>query len=335
MNRLLTLVIIVSGIVSSGSSYAQKSRLDALFAGADTTALMDSLMKDFDAYLDSMIKPRSFFNVSLGVGTGFFSVKDNVNLDFQVKNKAILSQELSYFHRSGLGLSLNSYMVNENKKMSVYQYAVTPNYHFIKGNQYAAGLSYTRFYTKENLSFYTTPIQNEAYAFFTVKKWWLEPGIAFSYGWGNKTEFEEKEVDIYLKRGKSSRKKVIVIKLDESVRDFTTLFSVRHSFSFNKLLLKNDALMLRPVLVLSAGTQNFGFNTSFSSNSTFGNTLLPPNSNITDVRGLEFQSSTFVLQADYSIGKFYVMPQVMLDYYLHQSDKRFNSVFSLTTGFIL
>ena len=206
MNRFLTLVIIVSGIVFSGSSYAQKSRLDALFAGADTTAVMDSLLKDFDAYLDSLIKPKSFFNVSVGVGSGFFNVKDNVNLDFQVKNKAIFSQELSYFHKSGFGLSFNSYMVNENKKISIYQYAVTPSYHFIKRSQYAFGISYTRFRTKENLSFYTTPIQNEAYGFFTIKKWWLEPGIAFSYGWGSKTEFEQKEVDVYLKRLKASRR---------------------------------------------------------------------------------------------------------------------------------
>ncbi len=97
--------------------------------------------------------------------------------------------------------------------------------------------------------------------------------------------------------------------------------------------MKKDVLTIRPILLLSAGTQNFGFNTSFTTNNGLtSNNILPPNTNITDVRGLDFQSSTFVLQVDYSLGNFYVMPQLMLDYYLHQADKRLYSVVSFTAG---
>ncbi len=333
MKRLFTVIFICVGTLSGGSSIAQHSRIDALFSGGDTSAVLDSLLKDFDAYLDSLIQPKSFFNVSAGFGTGFFSFKDNTALNYQIKNKAIFSPEVSYFHKSGLGITLTSYMLKDNAKLNAYQYAVSPTYHFIKRNQFSTGISYTRFYTKENLTFYTTPIQNEIYAFFNLKKWWLEPGIAMSYGWGSKTEFEHKEVDIYLKRLKSSRKKLIVIQRDESVRDFSTLFSLRHSFVFSDVLLKKDMLTIRPVLLLSAGTQNFGFNTTFTTNATMNSSnFLPPNSNISDVRGLDFQSSTFILQLDYSLGKFYVLPQVMMDYYLHPADKRFNSVVSFTVG---
>ncbi|MEO6000738.1 MAG: hypothetical protein ABIN89_28075 [Chitinophagaceae bacterium] len=332
MKRLFTVTIILAGILQSYSSHAQSNRLDDLFAGRDTTAIMDSLMKEFDAYLDSLIKPKGFFTISAGVGTGFFSFKDNVNLDFQVKNKAVFSPEISYFHKSGLGISLSGYMIKEGAKLNPYQYAISPTYHYVKRNQFSTGISYTRFYSKENLSFYTTPIQHEVYTFFNIKKWWLEPGIAFSYGWGSKTEFEHKEVDVYLKRLKASKKKIIVIQRDESVRDFSTLFSVRHSFIYDKVFLKNDVLTFRPVLLLSAGTQNFGFNTSFSSNSVLTRNILPSNSYISDVRGLDFQSSTFVLQVDYSLGRYYVLPQLLLDYYLHKADKRFNSVVSFTAG---
>ena len=335
MKLLITVILLSAGILSSGSTHAQKNKLDAMFSGGDTTFVMDSLMRDFDAYLDSLIKPKSFFNISAGLGTGFFSFKDNIALDYQIKNKAIFSPEVSYFHKSGLGITLTSYMLKANTKLSAYQYAVSPTYHYNKRNQFSTGLSYTRFYTKDNLSFYTTPIKNEVYAFFNIKKWWLEPGIAMSYGWGSKTEYENKEVNIYLKRSanpKLSRKKVITIQRDESVRDYSTLFSLRHSFIFSDVLLKKDMLTLRPVMLLSAGTQNFGFNTSFSSPTLNNNNLLPPNSNISDVRGLSFQSSTFVFQIDYSLGNFYILPQVMMDYYLHLADKRFNSVVSLTMG---
>jgi hypothetical protein len=326
------LTILSAVILSSGTALAQKSKIDALFASGDTTAVMDSLMRDFDTYLDSLVKPKSFFTVSAGVGTGFFSFKDNTALSYEIKNRAIFSPEISYFHKSGLGITVTSYMINEGGKFNSYQYAISPTYHFIKRKQFSTGISFTRFYTKENLSFYTTPIQNEVYAFFNLKKWWLEPGIAVSYGWGSKTEFERKEIEVYLQRLKSSRKKIILIQRDESVRDFSTLFSLRHSFIFNDVLLRNDQLTIRPVMLLSAGTQNFGFNTSFTSASMNNNNILPPSTNITDVRGLDFQSSTFVLQVDYSLGRYYIIPQVMLDYYLHQADKRLNSVVSLTAG---
>ncbi len=333
MKRLFKVIFICVGILYSSSSFAQNTRIDALFSRGDTTAVMDSLMKDFDAYLDSLIQPKSFFNISAGFGTGYFSFKDNVALDYKIKTKAIFSPEVSYFHKSGLGMTLSSYLLTDNGKLNPYQFAISPTYHYIKMNQFSAGVSYTRFYTKENLSFYTTPIQNEVYAFFNLKKWWLEPGIAMSYGWGSKTEYERKEIDVYLKRIKTSRKKIIFIQRDESVRDFSTMFSLRHSFVFNDVLLKKDMLTLRPVLLLSAGTQNFGFNTTFSTNSTMSaNNFLPPNSNISDVRGLDFQSSTFVLQLDYSLGKFYILPQVMMDYYLHKADKRFNTIASFTVG---
>jgi hypothetical protein len=332
MMRLFTLTILSAVILSSGTALAQKSKIDALFASGDTTAVMDSLMRDFDTYLDSLVKPKSFFTVSAGVGTGFFSFKDNTALSYEIKNRAIFSPEISYFHKSGLGITVTSYMINEGGKFNSYQYAISPTYHFIKRKQFSTGISFTRFYTKENLSFYTTPIQNEVYALFNLKKWWLEPGIAVSYGWGSKTEFERKEIEVYLQRLKSSRKKIILIQRDESVRDFSTLFSLRHSFIFNDVLLRNDQLTIRPVMLLSAGTQNFGFNTSFTSASMNNNNILPPSTNITDVRGLDFQSSTFVLQVDYSLGRYYIIPQVMLDYYLHQADKRLNSVVSLTAG---
>jgi hypothetical protein len=331
MKRLFTAIFICAGILYSGSSFAQNPRIDAIFSGGDTSAIMDSLMRDFDAYLDSLIKPKSFFNVSASVGTGFFSLKDAKALDYQTKNKAIFSPEISYFHKSGLGITLTSYLLKDNRKLNPYQYAVSPTYHFFKRNQFSTGIGYTRFFTKENLSFYTTPIQDEVYAFFNVKKWWIEPGIAISYGWGSKTEYEHKEVNVYLKRLKSTRKKIIVIQHDESIRDFSTLFSLRHSFTFHHVLLKKDMLILRPVILLSAGTQNFGFNTSFSS-TTINNNFLPPNSIITDVRSFNFQSSTFVLQVDYSLGKYYILPQVMMDYYLHSADKRFNSIASFTVG---
>ena len=45
-------------------------------------------------------------------------------------------------------------------------------------------------------------------------------------------------------------------------------------------------------------------------------------------------SLSFYLRPEYSIGKFYIQPQLILDYYFPASDKQFSSFFSLNTGFI-
>ena len=161
----------------------------------------------------------------------------------------------------------------------------------------------------------------------------MEPGIALSYGWGSKTEYEEREVDVFLKRLNNSKRDVVFIQKDESIKDFSMLLSVRHNFEWFNIFNRRDALILTPAVLLSGGTQNFGFNTSFSSNSKFVSNFLPSNRNITDVMGFDLQSTTFVLRMNYSRGNYYLLPQLLLDYYLHQSDKRFNTVYSITAGY--
>ena len=92
--------------------------------------------------------------------------------------------------------------------------------------------------------------------------------------------------------------------------------------------------MLTPVALFTAGTQRFGFNTSYQSSSAIiRNNFLPSNQQISEQTGFGAQSVSFILRADYSIGKFFIMPQVLFDYYLPESDDRFNMAYSLVMGF--
>lgn len=87
MKKLFTVIILLQSMMFCVSSYSQYSKLDSLFAGADTTAVIDSLLNDFDAYLDSLSMPTSFFNISAGVGTGYFSFKDNISIGLNAEKK--------------------------------------------------------------------------------------------------------------------------------------------------------------------------------------------------------------------------------------------------------
>src|SRR5690242_17973579 len=71
MKKLLVLLVFTVAMQSSFSQVPGK--LDSLFAKGDTTAVLDSLLKDFDTYLDSLNGHKSFFVLNMGIGTGFFS----------------------------------------------------------------------------------------------------------------------------------------------------------------------------------------------------------------------------------------------------------------------
>src|SRR5438309_206904 len=58
---------------------------------------------------------------------------------------------------------------------------------------FITGLAFTRFFTKSNLAFYTSPLNNNLYAYFTYRHLWIKPSIALSYGWGSRTSYSERE----------------------------------------------------------------------------------------------------------------------------------------------
>lgn len=312
---------------------AQKNRIDSLFMNSDTTSVIDSLMKDFDKFLDSIAAPKSFFNISAGAGTGIFSFEDKNSVFLTSEKKLILSPSLGYFHKSGFGISATGYMINENNKLNFYQYVFTPSFDVIK-RSFSTGISFSKYFNKDSLSFYTTPIQNEIFAYFSYKKWWLQPSLSFSYGWGSKTEYEKKQYNIYRRLLLQSNRYYITIKNQESINDLSLTLSLRKDFNWYDVLAKDDNITFTPVVLFNSGTQNFGFNTSYTYtlpaairvNST------PGNSNITSRTEFAPQSISMVLRSSYLKGKFMLQPQVLFDYYLPQAENRFNTVFSVMAG---
>lgn len=312
---------------------AQKNRIDSLFMSSDTTSVIDSLMKDFDDFLDSLAAPKSFFNVSLGAGTGIFSFENKTSVFFTSEKKLVLSPSVGYFHKSGLGFSATGYMINEGGNLNLYQYVFTPSFDIIK-RRFSTGISFSKYISKDSLNFYTTPIQNELFAYFSYKKWWLRPSVSVSYGWGSKTEYEKRKYKIQRRLLQRSRSYYVTIRNEESVNDLSVTLSLRKDFNWYGVLIKNDAVSFTPVILLNSGTQNFGFNTSYTYTlpTAIRVNSLPGNSNITDKTNFAAQSLSMVLRGNYLKGKFMLQPQVLFDYYLPDAEDKFNSIISLTAA---
>ena len=296
--------------------------------------MIDSLMEDFDEFLDSLAAPKSFFNISVGAGTGIFSFENDNDVFLTNEKKLILFPSVGYYHKSGLGFSASAYMIREDKKYGVYQYALTPSYDFIRRN-YSTGISFSRYISKDSLTFYTTPIQNEFFAYFSYKKLWVRPSISVSYGWGRKTDYQEKQYKIAKKLlAQRDTRYYVTIKNVERINDLSVTLSVRKDFDWYDVLCSDDNITITPVVLLNAGTQNYGFNTSYTYTlpAAVRVNSSPSNNNISDRAEFGAQSVGMVLRSSYLKGKFALQPQVLFDYYLPEAENRFNTVFSLTAG---
>ncbi|HEY8894242.1 MAG TPA: hypothetical protein VIM79_05490 [Niastella sp.] len=327
MKKILVLLVLT---VAMQPGFSQKGgKLDSLFIKGDTTAILDSLLKDFDLYLDSLVGRKSFFTVNTAIGTGFFSFNDKNTVTVNTEKKLIFSPSVGYYHKSGLGISAAGYALLNNG-IKFYQYSVSPSFDLIK-KKFSTGIAYTRYQTKDSLDFYTTPIQNEVFAYFSYKKWWVRPTLSLSYGWGSKEESELRQAPWRLRLLRNQ----YYVKNVTSIRDFSATISVRKDIDWYNVLHKADNITLTPIAMLNAGTQNYGFNTSYSYNfSPVRANSLPSNKEISDNTQFALQSASFALRGSYIKGRFLLQSQVLFDYFLQDLDdaNKLSTVYSITAG---
>ncbi|MEO7983647.1 MAG: hypothetical protein ABI688_06175 [Bacteroidota bacterium] len=333
--------IVLAFIMLGASAYTQGNRVDTVIVPSkeipvlDTTLNYDELFQDFDAFMDSILSPHSYFLASLSMNKGYYSFERKTNTAIETSKKLTWSPTLGYYHKNGLGITGTGYIVDDGTNMNFYQSSLTASYDYLKNHDLATGLSYTKFFTKDSLPFYTTPLQNELYAYFTYRKWWIRPMLAMSYGWGSRTDYAERESliqDLRLRR-----RGFTYVNTQETVSDFSMMATVRHDFYWLDVFTFKDHIRFTPQLTFTSGTQKFGFNQSSNTYATVirnnASVLYSSESVYLDDQ-IKFQplSLTMFLRGEYSIGKFFVQPQFTMDYYFPASSKNFNTVFSLNLG---
>ena len=340
MIKKLSLILAFS--LAGIAVYCQSPRRDTITSSTDdllidTTIDYDELFKDFDAFMDSILNPGSYLIANISASRGYYNVESKTSAVVTAVKKMTYTPSLGYYHKGGLGITATGYVLNEQKSLNLYQFGITPSFDYLKNRNFAAGISYTKFFTKDSLSFYTTPIQNEVYAYFTYRKWWVRPAIGVSYGWGSRTDYEEREEQLLDLRIR--RRGFTYIQSKESVKDFSLMASVRHDFYWLEVLSKKDHIRFTPQLSFTSGTQKYGFNQSSNTYATLlrtGSNVLFSSENVYLDDELKFQplSLTLYLRTEYSFGKFFIQPQFVVDYYFPASNGNLNSLFSVNAGFI-
>ncbi len=336
---MMTRMIILLTLVSQLSWSRSAAQSDTLPLPAIDTSLYSEidLFQDLDAFLDSLMKPRSYFLASLNMGKAVFNFVSKESILLSAEEKFTYSPTLGYYHKSGLGFTGIGYMINNDDKMNLYQVSLSPSYDYLEHDDFASGFAYTRFFTKDSLDFYTSPLQNELYGYFTYRRWPVKPTVALSYGWGSRSEYEEREE--LIESLQLRRRGYIRITNTESVSDFSIMTSLRRDFYWLDVFTYNDHIRFTPQLTFTSGTQKFGFNqtaNTYATNLRTGANVLYNSENVYLDDNIKFQplSLTGFLRAEYSIGKFFVQPQLALDYYFPASEKKFNTAVSVVAGFM-
>ncbi len=323
------------------AAHSQRNSADTAISPAndipvlDTTLNYDELFQDFDAFMDSILSPHSYFLASLSMSKGYYNFERKNSSLIETSKKLTYSPTLGYYHKGGLGITGTGYIVDDGVNMNFYQGAITPSYDYLNNKSFATGISYTKFFTKDSLPFYTTPLQNELYAYFTYRKWWVRPMIAMSYGWGSRNDYMQREEliqDLRLRR-----RGFTYINTEERISDFSIMTSVRHDFYWLDVFTFKDHIRFTPQITFTSGTQKFGFNQSSNTYATVirnNSNVLYSTENVYLDDQLRFQplSLTMFLRGEYSIGKFFIQPQFTMDYYFPATSNNFNSVFSINIG---
>ncbi|HET6723988.1 MAG TPA: hypothetical protein VFH07_14610, partial [Chitinophagaceae bacterium] len=236
--------------VSSSDSTGKKEKADVW--ALDSTIDYDLLLQDMETFLDSIALPHSYLLGSLAIGRGYFNYTNKSNVFLETRRSFTYTPTLGFFHKGGFSLMAAGNIIIHDDKPNFYQFAVSPGYDYLKNRDFATGITYTRFFTKDSLPFYTTPLQNEVYGYFTYRKWWIRPTLALSYGWGNRTDYMEREEliqDLRLRRSGITR-----INSKESISDFSVITSLRHDFYWLGVFSYKDHFRVTPQLSFISGT---------------------------------------------------------------------------------
>ncbi|MES2850446.1 MAG: hypothetical protein V4685_15410 [Bacteroidota bacterium] len=291
----------------------------------DSAAVLNDLL----LLLDSADISTSYALVSLGINNRLFSLHNNtLNAKQASTSTLVYNPSVGYFHKSGFSLSAGASLLNrQGKGFGATQYSLTPAYDLLNNQQWAFGVSYSRYFISDKYSSYSSPLQNDLYLYTSYTKHWLQPGIALGYSTGNYTEINKFTVQLtgntYTDTG------------TYHLKAFSFMASVGHDFKWQRLFGKEDELGFTPSLLM-----NFGSDSTESVSHTLGQNLvrflkrrrrIP---RLGDKNSFEAQSVGASLDFNYAVGNFTILPQVYFDYYLPKTDeKRFTQTFTLSVGY--
>jgi hypothetical protein len=250
LNSLSIVFSILFLIITSNQYSLAQENNPTVDADVDLSALKnDSLLAELRMLLDSLNKPKSFFSVNLSLSNKLFSAKNNAfNYQQSSTSSVAFMPSISYFNKTGLGLSLTSFFRNNGQQSSFYQTAISPSFDKVN-RKLMYGLSYSHYIKSSSTS--ATPYVNEIYGYFQERKSWVRPSVSF--GWANGHYDDVSVIPIRI----NGNTRLITDTSKVELTDISISAGISHSFSINELFSTNDILSITPQINIIGGKQQF------------------------------------------------------------------------------
>lgn len=298
-------------------------------------AVMCQSLAELEKQLDSLLRKRerSELIVGLGYGNNPAYGKKTQNYETPIVMKPFLSPTISYYHKSGLYGSASSYYLFDAIGKPWFEWDLSVGYDYTKNRKFLTGASFTKYIFADSADIPVTPINNELFAYFYYRDWWLQPGVSVDLGWGHT---EERFAGGRLTRNLSGK-------------DFNVVTVVRHPFVFIDVLKHDDGIILTPSIGLTMGTANYYSNLkSFQYISRSpklhwewaGYRPPPPTEQESrssffsskTATGFELRAVDFTLNASYVIGKLTISPSYTIFKPFQGEEKQLTGYFTARMG---
>jgi hypothetical protein len=308
-------------------------------AQVDTTlsvkdkAVLDSMIKAADDLLGLMDdSAKSYLDISIGFGNGTFSTQNQAVNATGYTNQLVLTPAMFYYFKNGFNVGLTSFFTNENNKLSLYQTGASVGYGY-ESDKISTGISYTRYFGDNKKYNGKSIYQNEVFGYFKYMKPFIQPGVSLGFANGKFKQYNE-----FWFQPRDTTKPPVFIKdsMDNKTNYFSITLTAEHTFEFENIFNKKDGLSINPVIMLNSGSDNL----TVTHTSRLAKLLVERFPRLATQQKRTSQSNKLQLQSiassinfTYSIGKFYLQPNIYFDYYLPETTgQRFSSIFSLTAG---
>ncbi len=309
-------------IIAAGFSVAV-AQTDSL--SAKDKAMLDSMMEN-DEFL-KMIKEQSknSVDISVGLGNGAFSSSNNAANATGIDNQIIFTPSIIYHTKNGFSFGATGFLTSDStNKLELYQTGISAAYDYY-GKKVLAGFSYTRYLSDKNKYNTKSLYQNDVYGYIKRAKGILQPGLTSGFANGN-----YKEVVLVLRKRPLLGDTLVRDSTSNKASYFSVSGSVEHDFSFYKLFSKDDELDFVPSLIINFGSDKL---TQTHLNKVFNRQILSSRKRVEATNKFQLQSVAASFDFTYGIGKFFLQPNVYLDYYLPETTAtRFAAIFSVTAG---
>lgn len=309
-------------IIAAGFSVAV-AQTDSL--SAKDKAMLDSMMEN-DEFL-KMIKEQSknSVDISVGLGNGAFSSSNNAANATGIDNQIIFTPSIIYHTKNGFSFGATGFLTSDStNKLELYQTGISAAYDYY-GKKVLAGFSYTRYLSDKNKYNTKSLYQNDFYGYIKRAKGILQPGLTSGFANGN-----YKEVVLVLRKRPLLGDTLVRDSTSNKASYFSVSGSVEHDFSFYKLFSKDDELDFVPSLIVNFGSDKL---TQTHLNKVFNRQILSSRKRVEATNKFQLQSVAASFDFTYGIGKFFLQPNVYLDYYIPETTAtRFAAIFSVTAG---